>query len=163
MESLTPRQLAVLRLVSQGLTTGRIAHDLGLSAPTVESHIRAALDRVGAPTRICAAASLTQALSDEGRTSRLAPEERRLLGLLAGGATLTEAAGLLNVSRRTCSRRLSAVKAKLGTPTTVEAVLAASRHHASVIVAGLVAAWRELEMLAADDGNALLGELPSFF
>jgi DNA-binding NarL/FixJ family response regulator len=163
MESLTPRQLAVVRLVSQGLTTRRIARELGLSAPTVESHIRAAMDRVDAPTRICAAASLTPALSDECRPSRLAPEERRLLGLLAGGATLTEAAGLLNVSRRTCSRRLTAVKAKLGTPTTVQAVLAASRHHASVIVVGLVVAWRELEMLAADDGTALLGELPSLF
>jgi DNA-binding NarL/FixJ family response regulator len=49
-------------------------------------------------------------------------EQRRLLELLAGGATLAEAAHAIGYSRRTVNRRLAAVRATLGMRTTAEAL-----------------------------------------
>ena len=47
LEKLTPRQMEVLRLMAQGLTTPEIAHRLGLSSKTVETHRGEIMKRVG--------------------------------------------------------------------------------------------------------------------
>jgi DNA-binding CsgD family transcriptional regulator len=60
----------------------------------------------------------------------LEADEHRLLHLMAAGATLSEVSTSMHISRRTCTRRLAAIKAKLGTQTTAEAVLRAARDHA---------------------------------
>lgn len=57
----------------------------------------------------------------------LTQDERALLELLAGGRSLGEAAQHLNLSRRTADRRLASARAKLGVPTTTEAVVAFRR------------------------------------
>ncbi len=44
---LTPRQREILRLIAEGLTTKAIAHRLGISAKTVETHRAELMDRVG--------------------------------------------------------------------------------------------------------------------
>lgn len=54
----------------------------------------------------------------------LSAEERRLLELLAAGATLGEAAGRLHLSRRSADRRLASARAALGVVTSGEAVVA---------------------------------------
>ncbi len=77
-----------------------------------------------------------------GRVERRSPEtgwvpltadERRLLDLLAGGATLGEAAGRLHLSRRSADRRLAAVRERLGVPTVAAAVAARRSRRARVL------------------------------
>ena len=154
---LTPAQSTVLELVAQGLTTGGIAVQLGMSPATVEAHIRGAMERLGARTRLQAAAlaplgTLTSSLARSG-SPLLKADEHRLLRLLAAGATLSEAAVSLHVSRRTCARRLASAKAKLGASTTVEAVLQAAREQvATVFVAILVSADAIADALDLVDG-----------
>ncbi|MEJ3744346.1 LuxR C-terminal-related transcriptional regulator [Actinomycetes bacterium KLBMP 9797] len=57
-DRLTDRETAVLRLVAAGEPTRRIAGQLGISAETVETHIRASMHKLGARTRTEAAARL---------------------------------------------------------------------------------------------------------
>ncbi|MDT4925821.1 MAG: hypothetical protein QOG01_3534 [Pseudonocardiales bacterium] len=57
----------------------------------------------------------------------LTEEERSLLALLLGGATLGRCARELHISRRTADRRLATARAALGAQTTSEAVAAAAR------------------------------------
>ncbi|MEU4222641.1 LuxR C-terminal-related transcriptional regulator, partial [Actinoplanes sp. NPDC026623] len=58
---LTRRETEVLRLVAAGEPTRRIAGQLGISAETVDTHIRAGMRKLGARTRTEAAAlALTQ-------------------------------------------------------------------------------------------------------
>jgi DNA-binding CsgD family transcriptional regulator len=51
-QRLTAAQRAVLELVGCGLTTKQIAARLAIRPATVESHIRAAMDRLDARTRL---------------------------------------------------------------------------------------------------------------
>jgi len=55
-DQLTRRETAVLRLVAAGEPTRRIAGQLGISAETVDTHIRAGMRKLGARTRTEAAA-----------------------------------------------------------------------------------------------------------
>ncbi|GLZ79185.1 hypothetical protein Afil01_39920 [Actinorhabdospora filicis] len=55
-DDLTDREREVLRLVAEGEPTRRIAGQLGISAETVETHIRAGMRKLGARTRTEAAA-----------------------------------------------------------------------------------------------------------
>jgi DNA-binding CsgD family transcriptional regulator len=59
---LTDRERDVLRLVARGEPTRRIAGQLGISAETVETHIRSGMRKLGARTRTAAAASALEAL-----------------------------------------------------------------------------------------------------
>ena len=55
------------------------------------------------------------------------PEARALLGLLAEGHSLGEAAAILGLSRRTADRRLATGRRLLGTKRTTEAITLATR------------------------------------
>ena len=59
---LTERERDVLRLVARGEPTRRIAGQLGISAETVETHIRAGMRKLGARTRTAAAAMALEML-----------------------------------------------------------------------------------------------------
>jgi DNA-binding CsgD family transcriptional regulator len=48
---LSPRELEVLRLVSQGLTNKEIAYRLGLSARTIQYHLNSIFNKTGTSTR----------------------------------------------------------------------------------------------------------------
>jgi DNA-binding NarL/FixJ family response regulator len=100
-----------------------------MSPATVETHMRGAMERLGARTRLQAAAvaglGADLRTHADGATLLLESDEERLLRLMATGATAREAAVSLHVSRRTCARRLAAARSKLGIATTVEAVLLA--------------------------------------
>ena len=158
---LTPAQSAVLQLVGQGLTTGRVAAKLRMRPATVDAHIRAAMERLGARTRLQAAALVPDRLhrgvdGNAAHVGLLDADEHRLLRLLGEGATLCEAARSLHLSRRTCARRLASAKAKLGARTTVEAVLQAARPHAlKVLVALLACAEALADGLGVDDAFSL--------
>jgi DNA-binding NarL/FixJ family response regulator len=58
---------------------------------------------------------------------RIGADERALLELLLGGATVGEAARRLHISRRTADRRLAAARRALQAGTTAEALRAAAR------------------------------------
>jgi DNA-binding NarL/FixJ family response regulator len=60
-------------------------------------------------------------------TPVLGSDERALLQLLLGGASLGAAARALYISRRTADRRLASARQALGTATTTEAVVLARR------------------------------------
>jgi DNA-binding NarL/FixJ family response regulator len=57
----------------------------------------------------------------------MTPEARAILGLLAEGETLGEAAELLGLSRRTADRRLAEARAALGVERTAQAIARAKR------------------------------------
>jgi DNA-binding CsgD family transcriptional regulator len=71
---LTNRELDVLRLVAAGEPTRRIAGQLGISAETVDTHIRAGMRKLGARTRTEAAAL---AFTAETATAGPAGKDRR--------------------------------------------------------------------------------------
>jgi DNA-binding NarL/FixJ family response regulator len=48
---LTSRETQILRLVARGLTNSAIAHQLGISARTVEEHLARAFAKLGASNR----------------------------------------------------------------------------------------------------------------
>ena len=50
-DDLTPREVVVLELVSEGLPNKRIAKELGISVNTVKFHVNALLSKFGAKTR----------------------------------------------------------------------------------------------------------------
>ena len=55
LESLTPREVEVLRLLSQGQTNPQIAQNLLFSVSTVKAHVRSILDKLGVSDRTQAA------------------------------------------------------------------------------------------------------------
>jgi DNA-binding NarL/FixJ family response regulator len=57
---LTPRQLAVLGLLREGMTNAEIADRLVLSVRTVDHHVAAVLDKLGVHSRREAAAAADQ-------------------------------------------------------------------------------------------------------
>lgn len=57
--ALTPQQIAILRLVSQGFSNREIGTQLGLSENTVKGHIAEILDRMDARNRVDAALKAT--------------------------------------------------------------------------------------------------------
>lgn len=58
---LTAREVAVLGLVGEGFTSAQIAAELHISSSTVDTLVRSAMRRLGAPNRRAAAAMLAQA------------------------------------------------------------------------------------------------------
>ena len=119
---LTAREIEILLLVGQGLTSCAIAGRLGLTSCTIESHIRSARDKLGARTRLQAAALTVATGTQVGESHDLRAEELRLLDLLSTGSSLAEAARALHISVRTAARRLARIRASLGVGTTAEAV-----------------------------------------
>jgi DNA-binding NarL/FixJ family response regulator len=117
--SLTPRLRQVIELVAQGLTSQHIAQRLGLSRATVETHVQRIMKDVGARTRLEAAARV---LPPHPPAPALPPDEQRVIDLLATGATVTDAATLLHVSRRTLTRRLGGIRERLGVSSNAEIV-----------------------------------------
>ena len=50
--ALTPREVAIVRLVGRGLGNREIAEELGLSVPTIRSHLTRIYDKIGAVSRV---------------------------------------------------------------------------------------------------------------
>jgi DNA-binding NarL/FixJ family response regulator len=106
-----------------------------------EAVLLAALAGQGVVARVTAAREVIDRLVDDlrrigpvdhrvgGPTARpeLPSEGRAILGLLAEGHSLGEAAALLGLSRRTADRRLAEARAALGVERTTEAIARAQR------------------------------------
>lgn len=83
MRQLSARQLACLQLVAQGKTSKEIGRSLALSPSTVDSHVRAALERLGAPDRATAARWLAKDLGAGGVASDQRSNQIRWQALFA--------------------------------------------------------------------------------
>jgi DNA-binding NarL/FixJ family response regulator len=118
---LSHREQQVMELVAGGKSSPEIARHLGIGARTVDAHVRSALAKTGARTRIQAAANVVPPV---GSALNLPTVEAQLLGLLADGLSLTEAAGAAGLSRRTATRRVRDACIRLGVATTAAAVAA---------------------------------------
>jgi DNA-binding NarL/FixJ family response regulator len=119
----TAREREVLTLVSAGVASREIAERLGISRATVESHVRSAMSKVGARSRLHAV--LLLAITEPSWVAlELDPEQRRLLELLAAGVTREHAAKSLYLSRRSVDRRLATLRRRVGVASTAELLLA---------------------------------------
>lgn len=64
---LSQRQLEVLQLVSEGLTSKEIGRHLSISPSTVDNHIKAAIDKLGAKGRYAAAHQVAITMPSRGQ------------------------------------------------------------------------------------------------
>jgi hypothetical protein len=60
-----------MKLVIQGLTSKQIARQLGISPSTVDNHVRAVIERLGATSRLDAARILTVAMTGSEPVQKL--------------------------------------------------------------------------------------------
>jgi DNA-binding CsgD family transcriptional regulator len=79
---LTPRELDVMRLVRSGSTSARIADTLGIGRATVDSHVRSAMAKTGARTRL--QASLIAGQMERGETVEVHPRRSRSMNYRRG-------------------------------------------------------------------------------
>lgn len=61
---LSERQIQSLLLVAKGMTSKEIGRELGISPSTVDNHISAAIDRLGARNRVDAARMIVPSIAD---------------------------------------------------------------------------------------------------
>lgn len=83
---------------------------------------RAVLNRLYEDLRRVGPVEVLTAVSPPGPGDQLDEDGRALLGLLAQGITLNEAAESLHLWLRTANRRLAAARVALGVATTLEAI-----------------------------------------
>lgn len=130
--ALTATEEAILREVADGRITREIAERFAIGARTVDQHVESACRKLGAGTRVEAAAMVMSDRSapEPGAEARAAPltdEHLDLLRALGTGATVGTAARRVGMSERTASRRLAEARRLLGVATNAEAVVAVSR------------------------------------
>jgi DNA-binding NarL/FixJ family response regulator len=119
---LTARECEVLALVGRGLSTAGIAKETGLARTTIETHVRSAMGKLGAKTRVQAVRLAGLGTTSAASEGQLGQDQVALLGLLAAGQSIGQAAVQLAISRRTAARRLGDARQRLGVATTAEAV-----------------------------------------
>ena len=120
----TTREHEVLRLVALGIGSADIGRQLGISRATVDSHVRSAMAKLGARSRLHAAVLANGSMSEAPHEPAPGSEEERLVALLAAGMTREHVARALYLSRRSVDRRVAALRRKVGAGSTAEAVLA---------------------------------------
>jgi DNA-binding CsgD family transcriptional regulator len=74
---LTPREIDVMRLVREGNTSARIADTLGIGRATVDSHVRSAMAKTGARTRL--QASMIAGRLERGEAVEIHPRSSRVV------------------------------------------------------------------------------------
>ena len=74
---LTPREMDVMRLVRTGNTSARIADSLGIGRSTVDSHVRSAMAKTGARTRL--QASMIAGQLERGEPVEIHPRSSRVI------------------------------------------------------------------------------------
>ena len=134
---LTGREREVLAHVERGLTNVEIARRMRIARPTVGRLLSNAMDRLGAASRAQAVvlARPDRETSDRpagaarrgDRAGTIGDDARALIGRIAAGDTLAEAAHALHLSRRTADRRLAQARRTLGVERTVVAIAWARR------------------------------------
>jgi len=114
-ESLTARQQRVALLAAQGLRNREIGARLFVSERTVEGHISAVLDALGAPSRVGIGRHLPAGSASSSAGARdLTPRQRDVADLVADGRSNAEIAVELSISEKTVEKHLKDLFARLG-------------------------------------------------
>src|SRR5262249_26222716 len=71
--TLTPQQVRVLMMLSQGLLNKQIAYELGVSEATIKAHVSAILQKLGVASRTQAVTMASGIAGSQWRQSDLAP------------------------------------------------------------------------------------------
>lgn len=107
-EALTDRQRLVAVLAAQGLRNREIGAQLFVSERTVEGHIAAVLDALGAPSRVGIGQHLPQSSSTPtDQVSRLTPRQRGVAELVAAGRSNAAIADALGISEKTVEKHVA--------------------------------------------------------
>ncbi len=122
-DALTAREREIVAHLTAGRSTGDVAALLGLAEPTVRSHIRATIMKLGARSRAHAAVLVSTGPDGRAAPPRLEERQRRLLAELAAGKTVSAAARSLHVSRRTAHRWLEQARRTLDARSNLEAIV----------------------------------------
>jgi DNA-binding NarL/FixJ family response regulator len=128
--TLTPRETEVLRRIAEGQNTKKMASEMNVTTATVRTYVRNVLAKLGAHSRLEAAALASrQILPGPGEPRRdhpllaaLTPREREVLIHLANGFGLREVGKRLHMSQKTVNTHLQNLRNKLGVHSTLEAV-----------------------------------------
>lgn len=118
---LSPRERDCLRHLAAGRSAKQIAGLLELSSRTVEHHIEALKNKLGARNASHAVAKEMIASLDSRNSSHLSPptaslspRERQCLGLIVSGRSSRYMAGELEISAKTVEKHITSLRGKLG-------------------------------------------------
>lgn len=107
-DRLTDRQRLVASFAAQGLRNREIAARLVLSERTVEGHIAAVLDALGAPSRVGIGRYVPSAGGSSATAARdLTPRQRAVAELIAEGRSNAAIAACLGISEKTVEKHVA--------------------------------------------------------
>jgi DNA-binding NarL/FixJ family response regulator len=130
LAGLTPREGEVLRRITAGQGTRKMAAEMNVTTETLRTYVKNVLGKLGAHSRLEAAA-LASKLAPPGRDepfggypvlATLTPREREILTHLTEGSGQREVARQLHMSLKTVNTHLHNLRSKLGVHSTLEAV-----------------------------------------
>jgi two-component system nitrate/nitrite response regulator NarL len=130
LAGLTPRETEVLRRITAGQGTRKMAAEMNVTTETLRTYVKNVLAKLGAHSRLEAAA-LASKLALPGRDelvggypmlTTLTPREREILTHLTEGSGQREVARQLHMSLKTVNTHLHNLRSKLGVHSTLEAV-----------------------------------------
>jgi DNA-binding NarL/FixJ family response regulator len=130
LAGLTPRETEVLRRITAGQGTRKMAAEMNVTTETLRTYVKNVLAKLGAHSRLEAAA-LASKLALPGRDepvggypmlATLTPREREILTHLTEGSGQREVARQLHMSLKTVNTHLHNLRTKLGVHSTLEAV-----------------------------------------
>ena len=127
---LTPRETEVLKRITAGQSTRKMACEMNVTTETLRTYVKNVLGKLGAHTRLEAAALASKLVPPEpdapagaGRLlATLTPREREILTHLTQGSGQGEVARRLHMSLKTVNTHLHNLRTKLGVHSTLEAV-----------------------------------------
>jgi two-component system, NarL family, nitrate/nitrite response regulator NarL len=133
LATLTPREAEVLRRITAGQGTRKMATEMNVTTETLRTYVKNVLAKLGAHSRLEAAA-LASRLAPPSRDepvggypvlATLTPREREILTYLTEGSGQREVARQLHMSLKTVNTHLHNLRGKLGVHSTLEAVAVA--------------------------------------
>jgi DNA-binding NarL/FixJ family response regulator len=130
LAGLTPRETEVLRRITAGQGTRKMAAEMNVTTETLRTYVKNVLAKLGAHSRLEAAAlasKLAPPVRDEPvggypMLATLTPREREILTHLTEGSGQREVARQLHMSLKTVNTHLHNLRSKLGVHSTLEAV-----------------------------------------
>ena len=131
LAGLTPRETEVLRRITAGQGTRKMAAEMNVTTETLRTYVKNVLAKLGAHSRLEAAALASKLTPQPGRDepgggypmlATLTPREREILTHLTEGSGQREVARQLHMSLKTVNTHLHNLRRKLGVHSTLEAV-----------------------------------------
>lgn len=130
LAALTPRETEVLRRITAGQGTRKMAAEMNVTTETLRTYVKNVLAKLGAHSRLEAAALASKLAPPDWDEpvggypvlATLTPREREILTHLTEGSGQREVARQLHMSLKTVNTHLHNLRSKLGVHSTLEAV-----------------------------------------